>query len=172
MIHLSKEEVRARFVEWRNMKKLHTGARRTIEEQKETIRELESTIDDLTARAQDAETTLKDKEETIQQLQKLLFERPPNAAAPHTRDHTTDRTNTAYDAIVQAIRDASRVHCDETGWPIDGAGWAHVFTTPNEALYLCHDTRGKGVAERALGPDLGGGVRNSDCVPTDVRQLD
>lgn len=74
-------------------------------------------------------------------------------------------TGEKWHEITQAVRLGKRVHCDETGWYIDGAkGWAHVFSTPEATLYVIHETRGKGVAEKALGTSFNG-VRITDCLP-------
>lgn len=57
-----------------------------------------------------------------------------------------------YQAIVTLIQDARVVHADETGWRMDGANWwLWVFTTDQGTRYVIEDTRGKGVARRALG---------------------
>lgn len=70
-----------------------------------------------------------------------------------------------WQEIVEAIRLGKRVHCDETGWWVDGEkAWAHVFSSGEATLYAIHDTRGKGVAEKALGNDFAG-VRITDCLP-------
>jgi hypothetical protein len=67
--------------------------------------------------------------------------------------------------IEEAVRQGKRVHCDETGWYINGEKvWAHVFSSDDATLYVIHDTRGKGVAEKALGTDFEG-IRITDCLP-------
>ena len=72
---------------------------------------------------------------------------------------------TKWDLITEAVRLGKSVHCDETGWYVKGEkGWAHVFSTPKETLYVIHETRGKGVVERALGENFAG-VRITDCLP-------
>jgi len=284
------------MIEWRNLKKLHQGARTTIENQQDTIRTLKEENERLAKRTEDAEAALKDKDETIQQLEKLLFERkqdrsrmvrphpvkerapesyrrpvpariderkaatlttcpdchtPVSAAqgsrtrriedivlnpktvitewtvtrhwctsckrqveasipgiAPHAslgpnvltiltfakyrlnlpynkiRDlfgigfglsisdgeiahllaRARDYAIAKHDLIAEAVKHAPCVHCDETGWPVSGErAWAHVFSMPDEVLYVIHETRGKGVAERALGPGFLGS-RISDCL--------
>lgn len=57
-----------------------------------------------------------------------------------------------YVAICQLIKQARVVHADETGWRMDGKNWwLWVFLTSQGVRYVIEDTRGKGVAARALG---------------------
>jgi len=71
---------------------------------------------------------------------------------------------TKWDAIVAAVKAGTVVHCDETGWYIDGKKvWAHAFTTTEAVLYDILPTRGKGVAVERLGKDFQG-TRVSDCL--------
>jgi transposase len=57
-----------------------------------------------------------------------------------------------YEAIIAIIQEAKRVYADETGWKMDGKNWwLWVFVTDKGVRYVIEDTRGKGVAERALG---------------------
>jgi transposase len=57
-----------------------------------------------------------------------------------------------YQAISVMIQEAKAVYADETGWRMDGANWwLWVFATATGTQYTIEDTRGKGVAERALG---------------------
>lgn len=57
-----------------------------------------------------------------------------------------------YQTICQLIQEATVVHADETGWRMDGANWwLWVFLTDQGVRYVIEDTRGKGVAARALG---------------------
>ena len=70
-----------------------------------------------------------------------------------------------WDEIKAAVKAGKSVHCDETGWYIDGVkAWAHVFATEHVVLYEIADTRGKGLAKGALGEDFMG-VRVTDCLP-------
>ena len=58
-----------------------------------------------------------------------------------------------YQAITVLIQEASAVYADETGWRMDGKNWyLWVFVTARGVQYVIEDTRGKGVAEKALGP--------------------
>ena len=73
-------------------------------------------------------------------------------------------TGEKWDEITEAVKLGRSVHCDETGWWVDGQrAWAHVFSSERATLYVIHETRGKGVAEKALGEDFRG-VRISDCL--------
>lgn len=57
-----------------------------------------------------------------------------------------------YEAIKELIRNAKVVYADETGWRMDGQHWhLWVFVTTKGTQYVIEDTRGKGVAEQALG---------------------
>ena len=57
-----------------------------------------------------------------------------------------------YEAIILLIQEAKVVYADETGWRMNGENWyLWVFTTTKGVQYVIEDTRGKGVAKRALG---------------------
>jgi len=57
-----------------------------------------------------------------------------------------------YAAITVLIQEAKAVYADETGWRMDGRNWwLWVFVTTTGTQYVIEDTRGKGVAEKALG---------------------
>ena len=57
-----------------------------------------------------------------------------------------------YDAIILLIQEAKKVYADETGWKMDGQNWwLWVFVTDRGVQYVIEDTRGKGVAQKALG---------------------
>ena len=71
---------------------------------------------------------------------------------------------TKWDEIVIAVKAGDVVHCDETGWYINGTKvWAHTFATKDAVLYDILPTRGKGVVMARLGNDFDG-VRVSDCL--------
>jgi transposase len=57
-----------------------------------------------------------------------------------------------YEAITILIQEARKVYADETGWKMEGQNWwLWVFVTDRGVQYVIEDTRGKGVAQRALG---------------------
>ena len=57
-----------------------------------------------------------------------------------------------YQAISELIKQAKVVHADETGWRMDGDNWQlWVFLTDQGVRYVIEDSRGKGVAQKALG---------------------
>lgn len=57
-----------------------------------------------------------------------------------------------YEALTVLIQEAKAVYADETGWRMDGKNWwLWVFTTTTGTQYVIEDSRGKGVAEKALG---------------------
>lgn len=59
---------------------------------------------------------------------------------------------TDHDALIALIQEATVVYADETGWRMNGDNWfLWVFVTKTGIRYVIEDTRGKGVAERALG---------------------
>lgn len=69
-----------------------------------------------------------------------------------------------WQEIMAAIKADKKVHCDETGWHIDGKKvWAHAFANDYAVLYEIMPTRGKGVAERILAGYQG--TRITDCLP-------
>lgn len=74
-------------------------------------------------------------------------------------------TGDTWVLIEEGVRQGKRVHCDETGWYVNGVKvWVHVFSSEDATLYVIHDTRGKGVAEKALGEAFEG-IRITDCLP-------
>ena len=57
-----------------------------------------------------------------------------------------------HQAIIELIKQAKAVYADETGWRMDGHNWwMWVFATDKGTRYVIEDTRGKGVAQEALG---------------------
>jgi len=57
-----------------------------------------------------------------------------------------------YETIIALIKESTRVYADETGWRMDGKNWwLWVFVGDNGIRYVIEDTRGKGVADNALG---------------------
>ncbi|MAF80983.1 hypothetical protein CL628_03135 [bacterium] len=70
-----------------------------------------------------------------------------------------------WEEIIQAVQAGQTVHCDETGWYVNGQKvWAHTFATNTTVLYEIIDSRGKGVVTNALGDDFTG-TRVTDCLP-------
>ena len=69
-----------------------------------------------------------------------------------------------YESIIELIKTAKVVYADETGWRMNGENWwLWVFVTnKGEVRYMLEDTRGKGVAEEALGTTNTGRVIVSD----------
>jgi transposase len=57
-----------------------------------------------------------------------------------------------YESIIELIKISDKIYCDETGWRVRGENfWIWVFVTDQGIRYIIEDTRGKGVAENALG---------------------
>jgi hypothetical protein len=70
-----------------------------------------------------------------------------------------------WEKIVAAVKAGQTVHCDETGWRIDGKKvWAHTAATESAVLYEIAATRGKGVIQDMLGPGFSG-TRITDALP-------
>ena len=83
----------------------------------------------------------------------------------HLLKTAADLLGAKWDEIVAAVKAGAVVHCDETGWHINGTRvWAHTFATAKAVLYDILPTRGKGVAVARLGSAFTG-VRVSDCLP-------
>jgi transposase len=69
-----------------------------------------------------------------------------------------------WQTIIQAVKADRKVHCDETGWYINGHKvWAHTFTNDYAVLYEILPSRGKGVVEKALHGYTD--TRITDCLP-------
>jgi transposase len=67
----------------------------------------------------------------------------------------------SYDDILTQIRQSHVKYADETSWRIRGQpSWCWLFSSKESAYYTIEDTRGKGVAEEAIG--------NEECENTDV----
>jgi transposase len=57
-----------------------------------------------------------------------------------------------YAAISEVMKEAKVVYADETGWRMNGENfWLWVFKTEQGIRYVIEESRGRGVAERALG---------------------
>lgn len=56
-----------------------------------------------------------------------------------------------YDELLEAIRKSPVKHADETTWRVKGKNhWLWGFFTEQEAYYAIHESRGKGVPQKAL----------------------
>ncbi|HEV7632896.1 MAG TPA: IS66 family transposase [Steroidobacteraceae bacterium] len=67
------------------------------------------------------------------------------------------RCKTDYRAIVNAVRKARHVTCDETGWRIGGLGaWLHAAATPDLCAYLIDAARGSDATDKLVGDDFDG----------------
>lgn len=57
-----------------------------------------------------------------------------------------------HEAIMEVIKQAKVVYADETGWRMNGENWwLWVFKTKEGVRYMIEESRGRGVAENALG---------------------
>lgn len=75
-----------------------------------------------------------------------------------------DLVGDKWESIIKAVKAGQTVHCDETGWHINGKKvWAHTFATDHAVLYEISPTRGKKIAENQLQGFTG--TRVTDCLP-------
>lgn len=82
----------------------------------------------------------------------------------HLIARAADLVGDKWQEIIQAVRSGQTVHCDETGWHINGQKvWAHTFATEYAVLYEISPTRGKRIAENQLQGFTG--TRVTDCLP-------
>lgn len=80
-------------------------------------------------------------------------------------DRASRLVGPAWARITEAVKGGKAVHCDETGWFIDGKKvWAWAFATEDAVLYEIAESRGRCVAAEVLGPDFSG-TRVTDCLP-------
>ena len=76
------------------------------------------------------------------------------------------KLESSYAALIQRLREASVVHCDETSWWVSGPGfWLWVFTNCQTTVYLIDASRGRDVVHEVVGADYPG-VLVSDCLAT------
>jgi transposase len=88
-----------------------------------------------------------------------LFEGLHIARATSARSvaRTATRCQAAYQQIRQAVRGASEVAPDETGWRVEGrSAWLHAFVSQRATCYVIDPTRSHQPAERLLGIDWSG----------------
>jgi transposase len=68
-----------------------------------------------------------------------------------------------YEQLVEAVRQCSVVHADETGWRIDTlSAWLWVFTNREVTVYAIRDNRSSDVVLEVLGGEFRG-ILASDC---------
>jgi len=83
----------------------------------------------------------------------------------HLLEVAADLVGEKWMGILRAVRAGKRVHCDETGWFVNGERvWAHTASTETAVLYEIAPTRGKGVMEDILGAGFSG-TRITDALP-------
>jgi transposase len=79
-------------------------------------------------------------------------------------ERAADLVGEKWHDIIKAVKAGRTVHCDETGWHINGKKvWAHTFATDYAVLYEISSTRGKQIAENQLQGFTG--TRVTDCLP-------
>ena len=73
------------------------------------------------------------------------------------------QARTVYEALIEALRDCTVVHGDETGWRIGMlSAWLWVFTSQKITVYTVETSRGHEVVVNILGKEFKG-VLVSDC---------
>lgn len=83
----------------------------------------------------------------------------------HLLETAAELVGPRWEEIVRAVKVGRVVHCDETGWSIDGKKvWAHTASTDTAVLYAIAPHRGKAVAVGLLGPTFSG-TRVTDALP-------
>lgn len=81
----------------------------------------------------------------------------------HLIDTAATLVGDKWQEIVQAVKSGQKVHCDETGWYINGQKvWAHAFANDYAVLYEILPSRGKAVVEKTLAGFQG--TRITDCL--------
>ena len=82
------------------------------------------------------------------------------------------RCKSDYSLILDAVRNAASVTCDETGWRIGGnSAWLHAAATRDACAYLIDPARGKGGTDQLIGEDFSGHLIHDGWAPYD-RYLD
>ena len=78
------------------------------------------------------------------------------------------RCQTDYQSILDAVRVAEHVTCDETGWRIGGLGaWLHAAATPDLCAYLIDTARGADATDQLIGEDFAGTLVHDGWRPYD-----
>lgn len=73
-----------------------------------------------------------------------------------------------YRSILDAVRNAAHVTCDETGWRVGGiGGWLHAAATPNACAYLIDPARGTDATDQLIGEDFCGKLVHDGWPPYD-----
>lgn len=79
------------------------------------------------------------------------------------------RCRADYQSILDAVREAGQVTCDETGWRVGGSGaWLHAAATPDGlCAYLIDAARGTDATDRLIGDDFAGTLVHDGWRPYD-----
>jgi len=79
-----------------------------------------------------------------------------------------DKCRNAYRSILQAVRDASEVTPDETGWRVGGLRvWLHAAAAKDAVAYAIDPARGKQATDRLIGQDYRGTMTHDGWSPYD-----
>ncbi len=78
------------------------------------------------------------------------------------------RCKTDYQSVLDAVRRAGHVTCDETGWRVGGRGaWLHAAATPDGCAYLIDAARGTDATDQLIGDDFAGTLVHDGWRPYD-----
>lgn len=78
------------------------------------------------------------------------------------------RCRADYHSILDAVRRARHVTCDETGWRVGGwGGWLHAAATPDACAYLIDPSRGVEATDQLIGRDFAGTLAHDGWAPYD-----
>jgi transposase len=73
-----------------------------------------------------------------------------------------------YQSILDAIRQAKQVTCDETGWRVGGLGaWLHAAAASDVCAYLIDPARGVDATDQLIGRDFAGTLAHDGWAPYD-----
>lgn len=92
---------------------------------------------------------------TYRKITAILFSQFGLKVSPgglvHAIKRLKERLKPIYDSILQAMRESSAVHADETGWRIGGlSAWLWVFANRHFTLYVIRGNRGHEVVLAVL----------------------
>jgi transposase len=94
----------------------------------------------------------------IADLFELLWElQITRGGVSHAIQSAGRRCKGDYQLIIDAVRAAAQVTCDETGWRVGGSSaWLHAAATPRACAYLIDRARGTDATDQLIGEDFSG----------------
>ena len=101
---------------------------------------------------------------TCRILQDILGLRLTPGGLTQITHRLADKFQDDYQQLLEGLRSAPVVHCDETSWWVGGPKYyLWVFTNSNTTAYRVENGRGRGIITDTLGADFPG-VLVSDCL--------